>query len=323
MNVTLEHLLSQIPSDTQERVERTKEVLNRPIRDALRQEAGLRLDRAGQDEAIVSIRLVPGLPTSLRKRKIEDKFQRAMLFAPLGPDLRRLKHGAERVAQFCKNLPDEVNVGNLLTDAETYLPGAAELAESLLREIEAFDLLKWLFQEKEDEEQIAEVADDILGRYSFNHSGRISYANRGSIDLYWAVIGLVASLLDERIEDLTAVVLAHELAHAYTHLGYDIDGAKWGNAGFAKSDRSLKEGLAQYYTQVVCARLRQMPGCLAVYQALLKEQPEPYQTHVPWVEEFSPEEVRLAMLETRRQDSGALEYFQSAIRLAKHRLRGA
>lgn len=70
-----------------------------------------RLDRNGQDEASVSIRLVPGLPTSLRKRTIEDKFRRAMLLAPLGPDLKRLKHGANRVGKFLDNLPIEAQVG--------------------------------------------------------------------------------------------------------------------------------------------------------------------------------------------------------------------
>ena len=29
------------------------------------------------------------------------------------------------------------------------------------------------------------------------------------------------------VEALTYVVLAHELAHAYTHLGRDIDGNAW------------------------------------------------------------------------------------------------
>lgn len=321
MNIALEHLLSQIPSDAQERVERTRELINRPIREALRQETGLRLDRNGQDEARVSIRLVPGLPTSLRKRTVEDKFKRAMLLAPLGPDLKRLKHGANRVGKFLDQLPIEAQVGELLTDAERYLPGAAEFAESLLREIETFDFLKWLFQERDDEQQIEEVADDILGLYRYNAFGRAGIANRGSIEVYWAVIGLVAALLDVRIEDLTTVVLTHELAHAYTHLGYDIDGANWPGECFAKTESVLKEGLAQYYTQAVCTRLRQMPGCVAAFEALLNEQPEPYRIHVPWVEEFSPEEVRHAMLETRRQSKGELQSFQTAIRITKGRLR--
>lgn len=77
-----------------------------------------------------------------------------------------------------------------------------------------------------------------------NSSGRTGNANRGSIEVYWAVIGLVAALLDVRIEDLTTVVLTHELAHAYTHLGYDIDGANWPGQCFAKTESVLKEGLA-------------------------------------------------------------------------------
>jgi hypothetical protein len=39
------------------------------------------------------------------------------------------------------------------------------------------------------------------------------------------------------------VVLAHELAHAYTQLGADIDGRRWAAPSFAKAETALKEGL--------------------------------------------------------------------------------
>ena len=38
------------------------------------------------------------------------------------------------------------------------------------------------------------------------------------------VIGLISGILGVSVEALTIVTLIHELSHAYSHLGYDIDG---------------------------------------------------------------------------------------------------
>jgi hypothetical protein len=318
MNVTLDTLLTQIPSDTCERVERAKDLLNKPIREALRQETGLRLERSGYDEALVSIHLVPGLPTSLRKLYIKDEYKLAALLAPLRPDLKGLKQASERVHHFIGTLPSDAQTLELQNKAHDCLPDVAALAEALLQQIGAFNLLRKLFDSGQTTE-VNEVADDILGQYHFGAAMRGS--NRGSIHLYWGVIGLIAGILGVRIEELTAVVLTHELAHAYTHLGYDIDGEQWASKSFKESDRALKEGLAQHYTAVICARLRQMPDAATAFNRLLTDQPEPYHTHESWIHEFSAEEVRLAMIETRRQEIGEVSHFQAAMSHARNRLR--
>jgi hypothetical protein len=59
--------------------------------------------------------------------------------------------------------------------------------------------------------------------------------NRTTIRLYWGVIELVSEWLGCGIEDLAIVVLARELAHAYTQLGADIDGRRWAAPSFAKA----------------------------------------------------------------------------------------
>jgi hypothetical protein len=108
-----------------------------------------------------------------------------------------------------------------------------------------------------------------------------------------------------------AVVLAHELAHAYTHLGRDIDGRRWEVQAFRDSEHALKEGLAQYYTARVAHRLlAQVPGCRAAYEALLPHQPRAYRAHVPWLADFTPEEVRYAMIAVRREASASLAEFE-------------
>ena len=90
------------------------------------------------------------------------------------------------------------------------------------------------------------VREDFLGIYEYDARGLFAdeqAINRATIRLYWGVIGLVSEWLGCRIEDLAIVVLAHELAHAYTQLGADIDGRRWAAPSFAKAETALKEGL--------------------------------------------------------------------------------
>ncbi len=66
---------------------------------------------------------------------------------------------------------------------------------------------------------------------------------------------LFAGAFGLRIEDLAVVTLAHELSHAYTHVGRDIDGGTWRDPGFRQSDLAVVEGLAQFYTAAVAQKL--------------------------------------------------------------------
>jgi hypothetical protein len=94
---------------------------------------------------------------------------------------------------------------------------------------------------------------------------------------------MVAAMLDVMIEDLTVVVLIHELAHGYTHIGRDIDGVSWSDSGFRESELDVTEGLAQFYTQVICEGLAaRMPTLLRAYEALLELQSGPYWAHRDW-----------------------------------------
>src|SRR5262249_44577334 len=132
----------------------------------------------------------------------------------------------------------------------------------------------------------------------------------------------VAAMLGVEPEALTAVVLAHELAHAYTHVGADIDGDRWASKSFADSQHALKEGLAQYYTERVCHRLaNQFPNAVLAYRELLQRQPAAYHTHEKWLKEFRPEEIRSAMLSIRRSGVGTEAEFNEELENARRRLR--
>ena len=142
------------------------------------------------------------------------------------------------------------------------------------------------------------------------------------MELFWGVIGLVSRLLGVSVEGLTVKVLAHELAHAYTHVGADADGRRWGTTAFQRTDRALLEGLAQYYTCRVLERLGKLaPGAMDAYEKLLPHQPAIYRTHLSWLEHYSPEEVRDAMLTVRCRGAGTLSEFQSLLNDARAKRR--
>jgi aminopeptidase N len=120
------------------------------------------------------------------------------------------------------------------------------------------------------------------------------------------------------VEDLTVVVLAHELAHAYTQLGADIEGRRWPSKAFSSAEIDLKEGLAQYYTVRSLKRLTvRFPEAMHTFETLLEKQPPAYHRHEPWAaESFSPEAVRRAMIEVRRWNEGTLEQFETRLKKA-------
>ena len=329
----LDHLLQAIPSDTEERVRRTRDRLNQSIREILRQETGLRFRRAnkaaqqtllpseearqgGSEAVTVRVQVVPGLPTSLQGRQIAERDRLAAQIAPWRDSLERLRDSAKDTNHLAERLSNDPLGAALIGDSASHLSGVIDLAERLLNEAHKFDLAKW----------ILDVNEDVLGAYFYvvPHQDKWGRLIRRDpwIELYWGVIGLLARVLAVDVEDMTVVVLSHELAHGYTQLGSDIDGASWEPADFAESEHGLKEGLAQYYGIVACRRLElSAPNATKTFEALLKHQPPAYKTHVPWVNQNKPEEIRLAMIQARRSGHATLEQFNELLERPKRNLR--
>jgi len=316
----LSELLKFIPADTEQRVRRARDRFNTNIREAIRQETGLRFRpkaKAGDlqpTEAIsVPIRIVPGLPESLQRREIENEHRTAAILAPWKEMFRQLKESALTSHELIWGgiAPDEP------PNIQVHLGLAAEFATNMLRQIEGFGLITW----------ILEVNEDVLGCYRFyvtrrDHHTLFREFQDPCIELFWAVIGLISRVIGIGVEELTVVVLAHELAHAYTHRASDIDGKVWDSDGFADSNHALKEGLAQYYTAQACERLSSpLPGASAAYRALLPFQPEAYQSHTPWLKDFKPEEVRFALVAARRQGAIEFQEFESILKNVREDLR--
>jgi hypothetical protein len=298
----IDELLKTVPPTTEQEVERAKTRFNQSIRQALRRETGVglayKIDDDKRDSINIPVKVVPGYPEALRRVDIAPDARLAAIISKWRRDIEVMRD-VLRVANY--QLIPAINNSEfteaVTEDERKSIIDAEKLAERLLSKAGQFDIVKW----------ILEIDEDVLGAYFYN--GHPVY-----IELYWAVIGFVAQSLGVAVEDLTVVVLAHELAHAYTHLGADIDGHRWNTLSFKKSELALKEGLAQYYTSRVCNRLEyQVPKSLEAYEELLKHQPDDYKSHITWLSRHSPEEVRFALLLMRRAGDGKLTTFNDSL----------
>lgn len=135
---------------------------------------------------------------------------------------------------------------------------------------------------------------DILGVFSYTEH---------MIKLFAQVIVYHSILLCVEAEDLAFVVLAHELAHAYTMAGYDINGYRGEILqNYNSRERNVVEGLAQYYTEAVCFQLKEYPQFKHAFEVLLKNQTYPYTWHKEWLKRsvVDHEYIRSTLLNYRR-----------------------
>jgi len=295
-------LLEQASPGVRETVERTYKQWNGILRDYMRTETALRLT-VGDEAQAVPVRVVAGMPGPFA-RVIEQFNGLEWLL------LNRARvEDAQRGSRFMLD-----HYGSLLGE----VPDDAEVAEPeqlMAVEKTAAELLK-LVDKIDAVKQIVGIQEDVLGAYFF----RIP-----EIRLYWIVIGIIAAALDVSPEALTIVVLTHELAHAYTHLGKDIDNEQWDTEAFAGTNLDIVEGLAQFYTKVICARLEaRMPAAMCAYTALLAKQSGPYHAHLSWVgdEERGGEIVRVTMIECRSQGVKDASVFAQAIDRHRKQVKG-
>jgi hypothetical protein len=329
--IRLSALLQRVPSQSADLVEATRKRLNQRIRDLLRRETGLRFvpkNREGP-RVQVSTHVQPGRPEELEDRELSENAWALPYLLDLRTDLTAIAESGPRVLGRLKRaVDDDPQAGRYLHGRLNGLPSAIGLVEQLLELLSKDDPIPGILG----------VNQDVLGVYRY----RLRDKSRGAIELYWGIIGLVAGGLGVRLDALAAVVLVHELAHAYTHLGFDIDSRQWPSPAFLEAPHELKEGLAQYYTHMLVPTLEeQVPGICEAYRKLLIHQHLDYKTHLHWIDpekgpelfredddlqpdgKATPEEVRFAMLATRRStEECTLENFNAALKSASNELSG-
>jgi hypothetical protein len=261
------------------RVEKSVKEANTQLREALRSETGLKLSNE-KTRQNVPVRVAEGIPECLMDvLKVDDDLLDLYL------DLAIFKSAAKGIELFLPKYEYLEKWEPLATGIarKDEFDNSRESLEKLITELEKLNPL----------EKIWEINQDVLGTYFF-HQGRI--------EIYWIPIGLIAADLDISPESLTQVVVAHELAHAYTHLGFDIDEQSWNTDHFAKTSLDVVEGVAQFFTEAVCRRLRhRWPDAIDAYDALLTKQTGPYKVHLDWIkgDDAVGEAVRNALIQFR------------------------
>lgn len=298
----LRQILERQDPELKTGVEAVCKQYNQVIREQVRKETGLSLSHEGKQRSIY-VKVEDGIPVVLGN--VLDK-----LFDPILWDL--LIH-REQLKNARDGLRYLVEKYEQLRSAPPIpgLPGLENIQKdkNYLQElIDRLDQIKL-------PEKIMGIEEDTLGAY---------YFRRGEVHLYWMVIGLVSKLCDLPIRELTLITLTHELTHAYTHLGFDIDGTAWSTKDFAFASLFIVEGLAQYYTRQIGLTLKErFPEMNNVFKIMLSSQPKPYTDFLSWSDENTAsdkEVVRLSMLASRLRGIRNYEMFKEELSQARQRL---
>jgi len=300
--IRLEELLKTVDPASEGKVEKALKHWRSRFHAFLSGRSRLKLSR-GDEQVRVQISIRPGYPVSLGPLQEIEIDEQAEHLALVRQQIECCKEDLEVLIPRVQTLP---GVEEDIKDKHEAVLLGMRISK---------DFLEWALRQvviKAVVKKILEIEKDTLGVYQFRGA-------KGEIKLFWCVIGFVAKSLGVKVEDLTAVVLVHEMAHAYTHLGYDADGIQW--KGFDRVTAGLGEALAQYYTHFAAVQhRRQSPGFWRAYEALTRDQGPIYRHHLEWVDAWPPEVVRSAMLEARRQRFTDLARFEPGLEREASRL---
>jgi len=307
----LEHSLSEsmlepyLRKADKERVTNAVKQSNQTLRSEIRSITGLSLsDSVSGITNQIPVRIIDGLPSALTQTTDQlSEWHWFLLFNRL-------------LLSSARNGLDV-----LITQQELiqrYSPSSIQESASVVRSRDLIDeILK-----NEVEQKIIDAAKgintDILGCY---------WIGKPEVNIFWMPIAIFSRVLGQDIADLTRVVLCHELVHAYTHCGRDIDGVSWHTSEFAQCDIMIVEGLAQYYTDLIIGKLdAKIGGVRSAFQALKSAQSAAYTDYSNWKignNSVSPEVVRLAMLETRNNSDlvGNYELFKAGLEGAHNHIK--
>lgn len=294
----IRQLLNSEQSNVKKRVDQTCKQANIVIREYLRSETALKLSQADRRQA-VPYQVVDGIPLSLAEM-LKTLPEPILLLLLQKKQL--ISYGEMALNFVISRYPEITKVMQPEKDLQNNLKSSSEYLNKILIKIDDLKL----------PDKIQEIKEDVLGAYFFHMP---------VIKIYWMPIGLIAGILDVSVEDLSFVVLAHELAHAYSHLGLDIDGAKWDTKAFADTDIMIVEGLAQYYTESICEKYAgRQPHVIDAFKKLLAKQSKPYTHFRSWEIKNASEVVRFSMIAARSNNLKKYEDFLDAMADIKQKL---
>lgn len=277
----LKRLLDLHIPNAEDRVIRAYKQWNLTIRDHLRNETALRLT-IGSETQTVPIKIEDGVPTSFGK--IADQFSEYLELLLLLPTLEKSVEGLRAILENHSTISRKIFNDNPFADYDD-VKRTYELTRLTVANLKKIEFLK----------KLGSIQHDIFGAY-FHYDS--------FIEIYWIPIALTSAMLGVSVESLAFVTLAHEIAHAYTHLGKDIDGQQWNTDSFAETNDHIVEGLAQFYTSVICEKLSvRFPEALITYRKLLEIDTGAYKAHTEWAtnEKSRGEIIRVSMIKCRTQ----------------------
>jgi len=273
-------LLGITGADVRAIVEKACKQWNRPIRESIRIETAFKLS-VRDERKTVPIKVVDGLPQSFIE--IVHGIDNPLIWKLISNRtlLQYAQGSCQILAGDLEEIKELFDIEQPVTKRELDLYKA--FIDRILKKLNEYNL----------PERIKKIREDVFGSYYF----RVP-----AIQIYWMPIGLVAGALNVPVEALTIVILTHELAHAYTHLGQDTNNMAWETDVFAATDLRIVEGIAQYYTAVVEEKMDpRQPGMMDAFNKLLKMQSEPYTIFKNWITNASrtSEIIRYSMISAR------------------------
>ena len=272
-----------------ELVEKTWRKWNTPARDFLRAETGLKLSVSSKQHS-VSISTKNYVPNEIESL-VNDISIESWILGRKRQMLESLLSGTADLGNYLKHNPKVKSQLNLRDQEIDSIEVYQSTLDKIIKQLPPLHM--------EVSTRFKEINEDVMGAY---------FSMNPHIELYWIPIALIAEAINASIEDLTIIVLVHELAHAYTHIGMDIGGRSWKTPDFGKSDLAVLEGLAQYYTYIFLASIQKnQRNVLKVFEDLLKMQHPVYHTFKIWIgdsqdrlsEAGRSEAIRLALLDAR------------------------
>ena len=308
----LQERLLKFDDSIKPRVEQTYRNYNNLIRNHIRTETALRFNSTADDSSSgIAIRVVDEFPPIFwaifeeHDTDFWEVFLRASVLKQTATGLSFIQGNYPQISNLLYGREDG-QLSLLLNDFK----GVSSFVDEILGFIDHYSVLRRLMPP----ELGTPLETEVLGAYFY----RDSY-----IHLYWPAIALIAIELGVSIESLTIVTLIHELVHAYTHLGQDTDNDRWDTEAFAHTHLFIVEGLAQFYTELICKKLNsRQPELLTAFLALRSRQSEAYNCYQSWVpaKGHQAEIIRFAMISCRKNRITDFEDFLDRIQETHHRI---
>lgn len=213
MPILLKDLVARVHAEIEVKVRRVRDQTRAVLQEALRTECRLMMRTPEEVEhnrqgAQVPVNVSPGYPTTLENVTFADDFEIIMLLARYRNSLEQAKNSMPRLLQLRENLLSQSKQGDWVDVTDMELRSIEKWAAFLVNRLDQHDPLK----------TVLAVREDWLGIYKYDTHDLFTdeyTANRATIHIYWGVIGLVMEWMGCTVEDLSIVVLTHELAHAY------------------------------------------------------------------------------------------------------------